>query len=91
MTFGKVVVGPKIGCMDWVLKTGKNLVYEAGNVTALINAMNAASSVDLQDCARVNKLAAEDWNWRDFSEAVLSALCMNLRVPAGTHHMMLVD
>jgi len=91
MTFGKVVVGPQIGCIDWVLQAGKNLAYEAGNAAALAAAMNAASSVDLEDCARTNKLVAENWRWRDISETVISALKIDLRPAAMIHNLAQAD
>ncbi len=91
MTFGKVVVGPQIGCIDWVLKAGKNLVYQAGSALALADAMNAAATVDLQECARTNQRVAENWQWRDVSETVLSTLGIDLPAPAMTHHLAPAD
>ncbi len=81
MTFGKVVVGPKIGCIDWVLKAGENLVYEAGNAVALTEAMNAVALIDLDASAKTNKQVSENWRWQDISEAVISSLGINLKIP----------
>jgi glycosyltransferase involved in cell wall biosynthesis len=74
MTFGKVVVGPRIGCVEWVLEQGSNLLYEPGSLKALVHAMTAATSVNADECARKNTRAAESWKWTVFCTVVMSTL-----------------
>jgi glycosyltransferase involved in cell wall biosynthesis len=71
MTFGKVVVGPRLGCIEWVLDSGANIAYEPGNLNALVDAMERAPRLDAARSAATNKAVAASWQWDDMARAVL--------------------
>jgi glycosyltransferase involved in cell wall biosynthesis len=74
MTFGKLVIGPRIGCIESVLAQGPNLMFEAGNLHQLVAAMEGATGVDPAECQRRNREAAAGWAWDAMARAVLSRL-----------------
>jgi len=63
MTFGKPVVAPSLGCIDWVLSQGINVTYEPGNVRALADAMDRAARLDQVAVTTANREAAQSWDW----------------------------
>ncbi len=71
MTFGRLVIGPDIGCIGPVLASGRNLVYPAGNVNALTRAMEAVPGLDLEPIADTNRRVAASWRWEDTARGVL--------------------
>jgi beta-1,4-mannosyltransferase len=74
MTFGKLVIGPDLGCMGQVLMQGDNLVYEANNEGQLITAMEKVSQKNLDKVALANTRAALSWDWGNIVDQVLSTL-----------------
>jgi beta-1,4-mannosyltransferase len=71
MTFGKLVVGPRIGCIESVLGQGMNLSFDAGDVGQLVAAMEQAAKMPLDEVARVNRAVAAGWAWDATARAVL--------------------
>lgn len=77
MTFGKVVVGPRLGCIEWVLDSGANIAYEPGNLNALVDAMERAPGLDAASSGATNRAVAASWQWDDMARAVLDHPAMN--------------
>lgn len=73
MTFGKPVIGPRLGCIEWTLEQGSNLLYEAGDVRALARAMEAATRLDPAEVAAHNRSVAAGWTWKAIASAALAA------------------
>lgn len=71
MTFGKVVVGPRLGCIEWVLDAGANVAYEPGNLNALVDAMEHAPRLDASSSSATNMAVAASWQWDDMARAIL--------------------
>jgi len=77
MTFGKVVIGPRLGCIEWVLQQGSNVLYEAGDVTGLRRAMEdtaAMSSHARTSAGNTNRNVAAGWHWDSIVKAILEPL-----------------
>jgi len=74
MTFGKLIIGPDLGCMGQVLNEGENLVYAAGDEDGLVRAMEAVPNLDLARIAATNTRAAASWQWSDIVTKVLAKL-----------------
>ncbi len=74
MTFGKPVVGPNLGCIEWVLRAGRNLVFEAGNRDSLVQCMEDAATLDLPSVEAANRAVASSWSWNEMARAVLEEL-----------------
>ncbi len=82
MTFGKVVVGPRLGCIEWVLESGANIAYEPGNLNALVEAMERAPGLDAASSSATNGAVAASWRWDDMARAVLDHPVMRRTIPA---------
>lgn len=78
MTFGKVVVGPRLGCIEWVLDSGANIAYEPGDLSALVDAMERAPGLDAASANATNRAVAASWQWDDMARAVLDHPAMRL-------------
>lgn len=76
MSFGKPMIGPELGCLDWVLRQGPNRTYPAGDARALAQAMQHVfdDPAWLTAAAHANRLAATRWQWEDIAGQVLSQL-----------------
>jgi beta-1,4-mannosyltransferase len=74
MTFGKLVIGPDLGCMGQVLTQGENFVYRANDVSALVHAMEQVPHANLARVDAANTRAARGWQWNDIVRGVLSSL-----------------
>jgi beta-1,4-mannosyltransferase len=74
MTFGKVVVGPDIGCIGWTLRQGANLVYRSGDVHALSNAMASAVEQGAARAQETNVEIARSWDWDSAARTILEAI-----------------
>ena len=72
MTFGKLVIGPDIGCIGCVLAEGRNFVYPAGDIQALALAMGAVPDLDLDAIDSYNRRVAASWRWEDTAAGVLA-------------------
>lgn len=72
MRFGKLVVGPKIGCIPDRLGQGENLIYE--NQSQLIQAMQQAGTMDLEQIAKKNIYASSNWSWSKMINQILDGL-----------------
>jgi glycosyltransferase involved in cell wall biosynthesis len=73
MTFGKPVVGPRLGCIEWVLEQGANVLYPPGDAAALARAMESASGLDLAACAETNRSVAASWSWDAIASRAVAA------------------
>ena len=73
MTFGKVVIGPDIGCIGNVLRQGENLIYPANDVSALARAMERVPALDHARVERSNIKAVAAWDWRLIAGTILDA------------------
>jgi glycosyltransferase involved in cell wall biosynthesis len=73
MTFGKIVIGPDIGCIGWVLRHGSNLIYDSSEPGALTRSMEQAYSMDRGEASTVNAAAAATWGWSQIAQHTLRA------------------
>ncbi len=74
MTFGKVVIGPDIGCISAVLGAGRNVIYQSGSARALADAMmTCASSKTLSHDGKVNASVAGTWHWDSIAQSIIGA------------------
>lgn len=72
MSFGRTVIGPRLGCIGETLGDDANFTYPTGDVQGLRDAMLAAArSPDLQSRGESNRRRCEAWQW---STIALSAL-----------------
>ena len=71
MTFGKPVVGPNLGCIEWVLRAGRNLVFNAGDRDSLVECMERAATLDLPTVDAANRAVANSWSWTQMAKTVL--------------------
>ena len=74
MTYGKPVIGPNVGCIGEVLRQGMNVIYKAGDIKDLTNAMEQASKMDLKTAKIINQAAATRWSWDNMASQILNAL-----------------
>jgi glycosyltransferase involved in cell wall biosynthesis len=72
MTFGKPVIGPRLGCIGWVLAQGSNIIYDPDDTHALARAMESAADIDLDAAGAVNKSAAADWTWEAIASQAMA-------------------
>ena len=71
MTFGKLLIGPKLGCIEWVLSSGKNILFDANRPESLIEAMDQAPAFDLEKVHATNSAIAAQWGWDVMAKSVL--------------------
>ncbi len=74
MTFGKIVIGPDLGCIGNVLRQGENLIYTANDVSELAAAMERVPTLDLVRIEATNKRVAGSWDWSIIARTILDAL-----------------
>jgi glycosyltransferase involved in cell wall biosynthesis len=74
MTFGKPVLGPRMGCIDWVLQQGTNLAYEPGDVHGLARIMRQIRHLPVDAIHEKNTSVARSWRWEHIANGVLSQL-----------------
>lgn len=74
MSFGKMVIGPRLGCIEAMLAAGRNLLYPTGDVAAMRDAMRAAMGLDVAAAGAVNREVVARWTWENQADAVLTAL-----------------
>jgi beta-1,4-mannosyltransferase len=72
MTFGKLVIGPRLGCMEAVLDSGKNILFEANSAAALVDAMEQAPHMDAEAVYRINSSVVANWSWDNMASEILS-------------------
>jgi len=82
MTFGKVVVGPDLGCISNVLKQGENVIYTANDVSGLTRAMESVPTLDLARAGATNRRVASSWEWSSVARTILGVLDGPSSVPA---------
>jgi beta-1,4-mannosyltransferase len=76
MSMGKMVIGPRLGCMEWVLAQGSNLTYQTGDVAAASRAMEQLAEMPAETrraAEAQNRAVALEWRWEHLAQAVLSA------------------
>jgi glycosyltransferase involved in cell wall biosynthesis len=73
MTFGKVVIGPDIGCIGDVLRGGANVIYDPTEPDALGRSMEKAYLMDHSAASATNRAAARNWDWSHIAERTLRA------------------
>lgn len=71
MTFGRVVVGPDLGCIGEVLRTGQNVIYDPASPEGLVKAMEQAASMDLHAAGEKNSYVAAGWSWDEMAKGIL--------------------
>jgi hypothetical protein len=81
MTFGNLVVGPRLGCMEWVLGQGCNRLYAPSDMEALVAAMEEAPRQDAVATASTNKSVAAGWRWEAMARTILDHPAMGLCQP----------
>jgi beta-1,4-mannosyltransferase len=81
MTFGKLIVGPRLGCIEWVLNAGSNLTFDTGSVDALRAAMDRAPLMDRDAVCRSNLAATARWTWEGIVQVVLAHPCIASPAP----------
>lgn len=73
MSFGKPVIGPRLGCLPALIDTESNLLYEADDPRGLARAMEQSTKIDLGAAAVANKAAAARWDWIEIARQVIAA------------------
>lgn len=73
MSFARPVIGPRIGCIDWLLQQGDNLGYPAGDAAALAARMEEVARAGRSESSR-NAAVAASWTWDAIAAAVLGRL-----------------
>ena len=74
MSFGKTVVGPRIGCIEWVLDQGDNVTYPVGDADGFIQALDTAGGRAGAGVNVKNLEVARSWRWTDIAEGVIEKL-----------------
>ncbi|MCB1733932.1 MAG: glycosyltransferase [Gammaproteobacteria bacterium] len=74
MTFGKLIVGPDLGCIGWVLQEGRNVSFPVGDQSAMTEAMQRALDFDLESAAAANIAITQKWTWDHHAEQILAGL-----------------
>jgi glycosyltransferase involved in cell wall biosynthesis len=74
MTFGRLVIAPKVGSMPELLAGTDNALYDPTSHEDLAHAMEYASAVDRESIGRRNAEIAAGWGWKDIIQACLDAL-----------------
>jgi hypothetical protein len=72
MTLGKLIVGPRLGCMEWVLDSGRNLLYEKNSFAGLVDAMEEAPGQASEEVNRINSDVAASWSWDTMVQEILA-------------------
>jgi glycosyltransferase involved in cell wall biosynthesis len=72
MTFGKPVIGPRLGCIEWVLAQGSNLIYESARASEIARAMEAAAQLDPDAVGARNRSVAAGWSWETIASQVVA-------------------
>ncbi len=72
MSFGRLVIGPKAGCMPYRLSQGENLIYES--LAQLIQAMEHANKMNKDVIMERNISASLNWSWRDMIFKILNSI-----------------
>jgi glycosyltransferase involved in cell wall biosynthesis len=85
MTFGRVVVGPRLGCIGETLAQPPNITYETGRVEALTDAMLQASRVEAAVARTANVQACQAWQWRTIAESALAQAGLAPHRAQGAH------
>jgi beta-1,4-mannosyltransferase len=71
MSFGTTVVGPRLGCIEWVLDQGENMTYALGDVGAFVSAMEAVARRGGEVPNLRNIAASQSWLWSAMAGGVL--------------------
>jgi len=72
MSFGKVVIGPDIGCIPTVLEKGPNFLYCTGDAKALSEAMGLACAKASSSGGSENRSIASTWEWENIARPILT-------------------
>ena len=72
MTFGKMLIGPQLGCIEWVLEQGENISFPTNSPSGLINAMEQACKKNTMDVYKTNSTVASTWTWDNIVNGVLT-------------------
>ncbi len=72
MTFGKLLIGPQLGCIEWVLNQGDNVTFPTNSQTGLVDAMTRAPELDSQTVFDTNSAVAASWMWDNIAAGVLN-------------------
>ena len=73
MTFGKPVVGPRLGCIRWTLEQGVNVLYEPCDVRSLEHAMESVTHLDPEEAGSFNRRIAAGWTWDAIASRAVAA------------------
>ncbi len=74
MSFGRPVIGPRVGCIPSVLGSGNNLLYEPGDISGLAARMQEARDHDSVKVCEENMRAARRWKWSEIAQPVVAKL-----------------
>lgn len=77
MSFGRTIIGPRIGCIDWVLDLGENIVYPSGDINAMTDALQEVSISDYKLNGLKNREIAKTWEWINISTSVIKSVNIN--------------
>lgn len=79
MSFGRPVIGPRLGCIPSVLDQGENLIYPTGDLSSLVTQMANVKAISAEDASEKNRKAASEWHWAGIAQPVLEYLMNNER------------
>lgn len=74
MSFGRIVIGPDIGCIGEVLRQGQNVVYEVSTLANLTKALEEATLIQPEQAQKVNFEMAKKWTWENMAKRILEQL-----------------
>jgi beta-1,4-mannosyltransferase len=74
MSFGRVVIGPRLGCIEATLSEAPNLSYPTGDLQGLCEAMATVGGLDAQQLGTLNRERCATWTWTAIARQALAAV-----------------
>lgn len=74
MKFGRLVIGPRAGCVGELLESGINLTYDSRDHEALVKSMEKAADIDFQLVETTNKSISATWSWSFGVKTIVDAI-----------------
>lgn len=73
MTFGRTILAPNRSSYAECMVGSRNLLYDNGSAVALAEALERASTIDLDDIGQENARIASKWTWKGIVQTCLRA------------------
>jgi beta-1,4-mannosyltransferase len=65
LSFGRIVVAPRLGCVPDYADPSFNMLYQPGAPDALARALESTLRMDVEACGRLNLASARRFDWDD--------------------------